>query len=135
MTVGDIMKYSAGNIDKEFIKRDPAGVALAKDQDAICNIHIERTWLADNDTNKQAIIGPMLYRKAYKKVKKIWNDHSSSLQDTFDKSLALVGGFDAIEKINVAGGNRFCGKTMVVSIGVEKNAGVAKGLRAGTMGI
>ncbi|KAF2437850.1 hypothetical protein P171DRAFT_526628 [Karstenula rhodostoma CBS 690.94] len=135
MTLGDLMKYSPENIDKEVIKRDPAGVSLTKDQDAICNILIERTWLADNDASKHEAIGPMLYRESYRKVKKIWRDHSSTFNDSFEKSIALVGGFEAIEKINVAGGNRFCGKTMVVHISVEKNAGVANALRTGGMSI
>jgi hypothetical protein len=43
-----------------------------------------------------------------------------------------VGGFDAVERINVPGGNKFCGKTMVVRICVEKDAGVAEELRRGS---
>ena len=73
----------------------------------------------------------MLYSSAYGKVWTIFRKHSSCFNDAFKNSLALVGGFDAVEKMNVAGGNRFCGKTMTIRICVEKNAGVAKRLRRG----
>lgn len=124
-------KHSPENIHKEFTKRNLAGVALTKDRDAISNIIVERTWLADGDANKKTRIGPMLYNEAYLKVKKLWHDHSVDFKDSFDNGLALVGGFDAIEKINMPGANRFCGKNMVVCIRIEKNASIAKELRMG----
>jgi hypothetical protein len=71
----------------------------------------------------------MLYREAYRKVKKIWYDRYGAVNDSFEKSLAVVGGFDGIEKINVPGGNRFSGKTLVVCIRIEKNASIANELR------
>ncbi|KAL5385591.1 hypothetical protein DPSP01_004704 [Paraphaeosphaeria sporulosa] len=64
MTSDDENKYSPRHIDKEVTKRDPAGIAPTKAQDAICNILIERTWFAD-DANKNTTIGPILYHEAY----------------------------------------------------------------------
>jgi hypothetical protein len=124
MTVADVMRYSLEDIDNEFIKREPAAIILTKDPNAICN-------LVDGHLGKEQTIGPILYCTAYIAVKTIFLSHSSSFEDTFDRCLALVGGFDAIEKIKVAGEDKFCGKTMVVRVCVEKNKGVADGLRMG----
>ena len=76
----------------------------------------------------------MLYCEAYDKVKAIFQGHFSCFNDTFEKALVLVGGFDGVEKMNVVGGNRFCGKDMVSKVRVERDEGVAERLRRGRVG-
>jgi hypothetical protein len=48
----------------------------------------------------------MLYCTAYGKIKAVFKSHSASFDYTFDDCLGLVGGFGAIEEINVTGGEQ-----------------------------
>jgi hypothetical protein len=124
--------FSCLNIHNEFTPRDPSTLplTLTKDRNAICTLILERIWFADGHANKEQSIGPMMYSTAYKKIKTIFlNHHAAAFEDEFDKYLELVGGFDRVERINVTGGNRMSGKTMVGRVVVEMSVGVAEGLR------
>ncbi|KAF2112702.1 hypothetical protein BDV96DRAFT_648946 [Lophiotrema nucula] len=114
-SVGDVMKYSPENIKDQFILRDVASIALAKLPSTAFYLNILRPWLEDSDANKDVHLGPMLDREARTQVADVFLKHSSFFEDSFEKTLALVGGFHAIEEMKVPGGNRLCGKTMTVN--------------------
>lgn len=118
----DILKRTPANIHNEFAKRDAASLALTKDPKALCTLFMERTWYADDSPKKNETIGPFPYPEAKRVVASIYRRHSSGFADDFNKCLAQVGDFDTIEKINVPGGGKLSGKTLVVRIHVDKGA-------------
>jgi hypothetical protein len=70
--VADVLRHSPENIHNEFAKRNAESLALIRDPNAICNLGIQRTRLAEGEAGREQTVGPMLYSMAYSKVRAIF---------------------------------------------------------------